>query len=181
MDAEKIAELRKLHEAATPGPWKATDTGHYAFRYEGDERIDEPAWYVDEALQLGDGECPYFTKADAQLVAEMRSDLPELLDLAERALAAVASPPNKPSPFPPENEIETALHARIAALEAENAALLARNKRLDDCVSKWNRNFDALYTAFNRAESNESVATATRLFLKDPERLMELERTDDDS
>jgi hypothetical protein len=73
LTAERVAELRALCEAATPGPWRADP-----------EPVDAPGW-----VSAGDRHEPvaevYGGTHNAALIAAARNALPDLLDaLAER-------------------------------------------------------------------------------------------------
>lgn len=69
-----LKELRRLHEAATPGPW---------FKYMRTVTVEENGWDVEVA------ECSNNARgtveADAALIAAARNALPELLDRLEAA------------------------------------------------------------------------------------------------
>ena len=79
--------LRRLHEAATPGPWRA----HLAGTRQGWRGAPEDVWDV-EAVEAGPivatcEDCALATYArsteDAALIATLRTLLPELLALVE--------------------------------------------------------------------------------------------------
>jgi len=86
---ERLAELRRLHEAATPGPWKlwngwgpVAGTEYmvvYRIGPEGDEWVGIIADYrYPPSADL------YAKREDAELVAAARNALPELLDEIQR-------------------------------------------------------------------------------------------------
>lgn len=75
-----LADLRRLHEAATPGPWQCEDRGGMAVSIIGHTRVPDLHW---------NGECHYldslFFKPDMKLCAAMRTALPALLTRLEAA------------------------------------------------------------------------------------------------
>jgi hypothetical protein len=77
MDAEKLAELRQLHEDAMPGTW-----------------VDVPDESFDRCVKSGDyyvATChfgAFNVNANARLIAAARNALPELLAEIERLQAA---------------------------------------------------------------------------------------------
>lgn len=78
---ERIAELRRLMEMATPGPWKVWRpvAGHQGGRIvnpAGDAELGN--WMVADLRWM----------EDAELVTAMRNDFAALLDEAERAAEA---------------------------------------------------------------------------------------------
>jgi hypothetical protein len=89
---DRIAELRKLTEEATPGPWRATtldpwETGPEIY---GPDPLDGKGWtpVVSDhgtPANLGGG---IRAGHDARLIAAMRNALPALLDVAVTARAA---------------------------------------------------------------------------------------------
>ena len=85
MTPETIAELRRLAEAATPGPWEwTTDLDALLGGYEGEYRV------IDTAMALRSHYVLRVASEDAILIAAAVNALPALLDAAaERdALAA---------------------------------------------------------------------------------------------
>lgn len=83
-----LAELRRLHEAATPGPWDER----------GDENDRESSSYVVSEAYVDEepgicGDCNKhwpLVRADAELIVAARNALPALLARAEVYEAAVA-------------------------------------------------------------------------------------------
>ena len=71
-----LAELRRLHEEATPGPWESSIAG-----IEGDNYVAGTGpWH-----RVTFNECA--SQYDAALIAAMRNALPALLSIAEAAEA----------------------------------------------------------------------------------------------
>lgn len=85
-----LEAIKTREQAATPGPWIATDLDESGFRYVGDEKEMHPAWWVSQAMQLGNGECASMLEADAQFIAHAREDIPVLLTQVEWWKAEVA-------------------------------------------------------------------------------------------
>lgn len=88
MIPDQIAALRRLHEQATPGPWKAHHSDNIIcapLNNSGDGRALTVA--QARSLQFGD-QPPLITEEqrdrNADLIAAMRNALPDLLDLVER-------------------------------------------------------------------------------------------------
>lgn len=85
MDAEKIAELRRLEAAATPGPWIANAYGRGGVHVYDPERHakkqpgEGPALWHDQVFDFAN------SRHDEILTAAARNALPALLALAERA------------------------------------------------------------------------------------------------
>ena len=73
MDAERIAAIRARVDAATDGPWEASETHHY---HEGTFH----AVYAEVEPNVASGVDP----ADAELIAHARTDIPDLLAEVER-------------------------------------------------------------------------------------------------
>ena len=85
-----VARLRALHEQATPGPWKCWNTFKVSGEVLGIHRIGPEAGHgglrcYTHTPAPGDGDL-FASPQDAELVAEMRTALPEILD-------ALAAPP----------------------------------------------------------------------------------------
>lgn len=97
MTPERIAEIRRRVDAATPGPWRWAD---WMTTFGEVERPDSENWRYLEACEGGDdprmrerdsepalilvAEDPLERKPDAMFIAHARQDVPDLLD----ALAA---------------------------------------------------------------------------------------------
>jgi hypothetical protein len=87
---ELVARLRELHEKATPGPWSTNHRGgDISARIRGHE--------VQVALACGQGamwderdDAAAIMRANAELIAELRSALPAILDALERGTDAFA-------------------------------------------------------------------------------------------
>lgn len=81
LDPAALAELRRLHEAATPGEWARVgnnvaiprDDGGLRLVVSGDQAVTKLGWRQVEV--------------NAELIAALRNALAALLDLAERAAA----------------------------------------------------------------------------------------------
>lgn len=71
MAPDRVAELRALADAATPGPWTLYDRG--------------VGWEVSELPDVHDGTT--FNRPDAEFVAAARTAIPELLDDVEQLRA----------------------------------------------------------------------------------------------
>jgi hypothetical protein len=98
MDAEQIATLERLEQAATPGPWAYEHTAEksndwavgQAFNEDGTAiagRIDSSLeWLEDVVIErrlVGSCESSSAKIADAALIAAMRNALPDLLAAAK--------------------------------------------------------------------------------------------------
>ena len=93
---EKLAELCRLAEAATPGPWEAIifDSGHSKFEFEASvctQDVGDSICRMDGLLRTADNE-RYRTDGslDALLIAAAVNALPDLLDQLDAAEAALA-------------------------------------------------------------------------------------------
>lgn len=107
-----VARLRKLHEAASPGPWAPFDEsdGHYGIRASDGTEVARINGYETDANHL----------SDLEHIAAMRNALPALLDVAELALKMApfmpckcASPEHSECPMGYRDNI----HALLAKLE----------------------------------------------------------------
>ncbi len=76
LSAERISELRRLCEAATPGPWLSEIDGYGVKEVIGPRLIN-----IDD----GSGLRKYPCYADLTFIAASRTALPELLDALEAA------------------------------------------------------------------------------------------------
>ena len=101
---EERDELRRLHEAATPGPWISLRDGNQyvetrylpTARCVGASRINEvvrpwnPHAYVQFGFTPAEFETSRFLDIDADLIAAARNALPDLLDAADERDRMVA-------------------------------------------------------------------------------------------
>lgn len=91
MKQDELDKLRALHEAATPGPWKATGT---------DPAEGYDCWWLTacpipngetEIGSIGGGYPHAKREATAQLIVALRNTLPDLIAQAERVNALEAA------------------------------------------------------------------------------------------
>ena len=81
-----LAELRRLHEAATPGPWRTSREDMDSFVGSSDGGLESVAYiYRDPADRIPVIGTSY--RNDSRLIAAMRNALPALLSIAEAAEA----------------------------------------------------------------------------------------------
>ena len=73
-DAERVAELRRLSEAATPGPWTISKDGNI----QQTSHFTRDVWLIPR------------NDADMQLIPAMRNALPHALDLLDTQHAEIA-------------------------------------------------------------------------------------------
>lgn len=127
MTPDRLAELRRLHEAATPGPWKRelrdqqhVDSTYYAMTAGGKVIFDtcnsEAFEHFDSSDEDGPCHLDIAGNRNLVLVEAMCRDLPALLSLAERAIVAEC----KYSEWRGLAEMQA---SAIAALEAECSEL----------------------------------------------------------
>lgn len=139
MTPERIAEIRRLAEAATKGPWTAKEPAFapgikarvfgptYKGKFEGQETMAVP---------------------DADFIAAAREAVPELLDDVDRLEARVKELSNPATWRATINRLESAELAALAELDeriAENAALKARVEKLEEvrkAAMAWLSSFD---------------------------------------
>lgn len=90
--AEELAELRRLHEAATPGPWtsrKAYMDTDGAFDYGIVGHVDGELRVIAETFgRVAVSKFPP-AKESAEFIAAARNALPRLLDEIERLRAVI--------------------------------------------------------------------------------------------
>jgi hypothetical protein len=113
-----VAELRKLHEAATPPPW----------RWDQDEaKIRGPATddSDDDHSTIVETDSGFYGPhgADRELIPAMRNALPRLLDMVERPPASVTR--IFPAAAPPEPAVPLAEY-KVATTAANELQDLAR-------------------------------------------------------
>jgi hypothetical protein len=77
-----VAALRKLHEAATPGPWRWDDRLTRAKHLQSWLTNRAAGGYGQDVLPTGMPDV-YPSKADADLITALRNAAPALLDAAE--------------------------------------------------------------------------------------------------
>lgn len=102
---ELVARLRELHEKATPGPWSTNHRGgDISARIRGHE--------VQVALACGQGamwderdDAAAIMRANAELIAELRSALPDILDALERGTTTRAEEPPPSASWELENGV----------------------------------------------------------------------------
>lgn len=110
-----IAELRRLHEAATPGPWRVADQGT---PHRGQIRIEENSERGFEVIATT--YCGAFDghgAGNASFIAAARNALPSLLDRAEMLEEAVRLLRAIHAAFPLDGGVANFL-ARVTALDA---------------------------------------------------------------
>ena len=77
-----LKKLKELHEAATPGKWELNRELQYSINSES----KHVAMVSCHTVKAGDRE---ENEANANLITEMRNQLPELISWAERALPSL--------------------------------------------------------------------------------------------
>jgi len=83
--SDKLAALRKLCDAATPGPWQADCT------YEGDPDYGSPAeWWVPETCPVDTDGGDVMNEPNARFIASARNTQPALIAALEEILAFVS-------------------------------------------------------------------------------------------
>jgi hypothetical protein len=118
LTAERVAELRALCEAATPGPWRADP-----------EPVDAPGW-----VSAGDRHEPvaevYGGTHNAALIAAARNALPDLLDEVERLWDDQLDSQPYEDAMAEANATNVRLLCMVAERDAEIARLRQERQRL---------------------------------------------------
>lgn len=121
MTAEERAELRRLAEAATPGPWKVEEYEEW------DDSGRRLCWYVD---MPGNEDSTVLLEMDAAFIAAARTAVPALLDEVDQLRAEAT-----------QQRVDVLFHVKLAERHPDHpwlhtraaqdlAALQAENERL---------------------------------------------------
>ena len=137
MTPERIAELRRLADAATKGPWEAKDDYPEVkivsdYQVEGAGEVANWIATVDDSPDFGDDEAEVAERnqANGLFIAAARSAVPELLDALEARDAEIES-------------LKGLSEAAIKALSDVAVQLAELKARLEVAGRTWNRMLEA--------------------------------------
>lgn len=119
----KLADLKKLCDEATPGPWVTVDDGFHAGvgrkQHNEERKARGNKYWAHADVCGGDSHEGYFTGPDADFIAAAREALPKLIAVAEAARSVLSEEGVREhfSGF----VMGVELLDRLAALEADDA------------------------------------------------------------